>query len=220
MPEIVDTVNMPYHHGNLRQALVDAAEELARTGGPSEVGLRAVARAAGVSHNAAYRHFADRDELLRAVCERCMSHLATLMEAAVRQVSPAADPVAAAWARLEVTGLAYIEFGLAEPGWFRTAFGVPASVHGLDPGTGKGPRGRSPYELLSEALDGLVEVGAISPAQRTGAEFPAWAAVHGLTELLLDGPLRELPDAERRGAIDKVISVVTAGLRSRALPYV
>jgi AcrR family transcriptional regulator len=216
MARIVDTVNMPYHHGNLRPALVDAAEGLARAGGPEEVGLRAVARAAGVSHNAAYRHFADHDELLREVGKRCMSHLAERMEQAVAALPPVADPVEAAWRRLEVIGRAYVEFGVAEPGWFRTAFGVPPSVEGLEPDAGKGGRGLSPFELLSEALDGLVEVGAMSAGQRAGAEFPAWAAVHGFTELLLDGPLRTLAANEREPALAKVLSVVTAGLGGHA----
>ena len=73
---------MPYHHGQLREALIVAAVELARTAGPEAVVLRAAARAANVSHNAAYRHFEDRDALLRAVCGRCMSELAARMEPA------------------------------------------------------------------------------------------------------------------------------------------
>jgi AcrR family transcriptional regulator len=220
----VDTVNISvlplssavlgYHHGNLREALIDAAEEKARVGGPDEVGLRAVARAAGVSHNAAYRHFADRDELLRAVCERCMSHLAELMEARTAKVARTRNPVDAAWRRLEETGRAYIEFALTEPGWFRTAFRVPLSSEGLDRASGRGPGGLSPFELLGRALDGLVEVGAMAADDRPGAEFPAWASVHGLASLLLDGPLRDLPDQGRRFAEDKVLSVVSAGLRS------
>ena len=203
---------MPYHHGNLREALIDAAEEMARTGGPDEVGLRAVAREAGVSHNASYRHFADRDELLRAVCERCMSHLATLMEARIGEVPATSDPVEAAWLRLEATGRAYVEFALTEPGWFRTAFGVPHTVQGLGPDSGKGPGGLSPYELLGAALDGLVEVGALTAQMRPGAEYPAWAAVHGMSTLLIDGPLQDLPEPERQAARDKVLSVITAGL--------
>ena len=204
---------MPYHHGHLREALIDTAEAMARAGGPDEVGLRAVARAAGVSHNAAYRHFADRDELLRAVCERCMSHLAALMESRIAAASDSDDPVEAAWSRLEATGRAYIEFALAEPGWFRTAFGVPRSTQSLDPDSGKGPGGLSPYEVLGRALDDLVEVGAVPAGSRPQAEYPAWAAVHGLAALLVDGPLRDLPEAERELAENKVLAVITAGLR-------
>jgi AcrR family transcriptional regulator len=58
-----------YHHGNLRPALVETAVELARATGPEGVVLREVARQTGVSHNAAYRHFADRDELLAELVE-------------------------------------------------------------------------------------------------------------------------------------------------------
>lgn len=203
---------MPYHHGNLRQALIDAGEELARAGGPDEVVLRAVARAAGVSHNAAYRHFADRDELLRAVSERCMTHLAALMEARIAAMPPLDDPVEAAWGRLEATGRAYVEFALSEPGWFRTAFGVPRSVEGLEPDSGKGPGGLSPHELLGAALDGLVDVGEMPAEARPRAEYAAWAAVHGFSSLLLDGPLRDLGPTERETALEKVLGVIGAGL--------
>ena len=69
---IADSAAAPYHHGNLRETLVDAGMELARTGGPNAVVLRAVSRQADVSHNAAYRHFADHEDLLAAVSARCM----------------------------------------------------------------------------------------------------------------------------------------------------
>jgi len=212
MVRLVDTVNMGYHHGDLRAALLAAAVELARAEGPEAVVLRAATRAAGVSHNAAYRHFRDRSALLRAVCETCMSHLATLIDARVAEVPPALDPVAAAWARLEVSGRAYVEFALSEPGWFRTAFAVPRTGERLAPGEGVGPGGLNPYQQLGAALDGLVAAGALPAGRRPGAEYAAWAAVHGLSTLLLDGPLRDLPEAERRVAEDKVVAVVLAGL--------
>src|SRR3712207_9066339 len=82
-PRDVDTVNMVegpgvarrYHHGNLRAALIDTAVDQARGGGADAVVLRDAARRTGVSHNAAYRHFADRDDLLAAVSERGMAEL-------------------------------------------------------------------------------------------------------------------------------------------------
>jgi AcrR family transcriptional regulator len=206
-----DGAGRPYHHGQLRDALVDSGVALARSGGPEAVALRAVARGAGVSHNAAYRHFADLDALLRAVCERCMARLAVLMEQRIDE-SRHRDPTAAAWARLTAIGRAYVEFATTEPGWFRTAFAVPDGVQGLGPGEGVGPSGLGPYGLLGARLDDLVEVGAVPASRRPGLEYAAWSAVHGLSMLLLDGPLRSLPAAERRRAVDVVLATVARGL--------
>jgi len=218
MAQNVDTVNMtaenstrPYHHGRLRDALVDAGLELARAEGPDAVVLRAATRAAGVSHNAAYRHFADRDELLRAVCERCMSQLALLMERRMDAV-PESGPKKTAWARLNAIGAAYVEFATSEPGWFRTAFAVPHTMHSFKPGEGVGASGLGPYELLAARLDELVAVGAIPPQRRPGLEYAAWSAVHGLSTLLNDGPLRDLPAAEHLQALRVVLDVVARGL--------
>jgi AcrR family transcriptional regulator len=202
----------PYHHGNLREALIDAAVALARSAGPDAVVLRAAAREVGVSHNAAYRHFADRDALLRAVCERCMTELARLMEARIAAVADDADPAAAAWGRLGATGRAYVEFATTEPGWFRTAFAVPRALGHLRPGEGAGDTGRNPYELLGACLDDLVGTGALPPERRPGAEVAAWSAVHGLSTLLIDGPLRDTPNDDRERAVEKVLSVVAGGL--------
>jgi AcrR family transcriptional regulator len=204
----------PYHHGRLREALVDAGVALARELGPEAVILRAAARAAGASHNAAYRHFADRDELLRAVCERCMSKLATLMEQRIAATAADADPVEFAWGRLGALGRAYVEFATTEPGWFRTAFAVPRTTHAFAPGEGVGPGGLGPYDLLGARLDELVDVGAMPPQRRPGAEYAAWSAVHGLATLVNDGPLRDLPAAERERALRSVLDVVSHGLRA------
>jgi AcrR family transcriptional regulator len=202
----------PYHHGNLREALVDAGVELARAGGPEAVGPRSVSRAAAVSHNAAYRHFADHDDLLRAVCARCMSQLALLMEARCDAAPADPDPGLTAWLRLEALGRAYIEFALTEPGWFRTAFAVPRSTHLFGPGEGVGASGLGPYELLGARLDELVTSGALPAERRPGAEYPAWSAVHGMSTLVLDGPLRDLPAEEREVAIQAIVGTISRGL--------
>jgi AcrR family transcriptional regulator len=107
-----------------------------------------------VSHNAAYRHFADRDELLSAVSERCMSRLALLMEQRMAEVS-ASDPTMTAWGRLNAIGSAYVEFATTEHGWFRTAFAVLHAVTSLAAGEGVGAGGLGPYELLGARLDDL-----------------------------------------------------------------
>ena len=202
----------PYHHGRLRAALVEAGVELARPEGPEAVGLRAVTRVAGVSHNAAYRHFADRDELLRAVCAWCMRRLALLMEQRVGELPVDPDPVTDAWLRLGTLGQAYVEFATTEPGWYRTAFAVPRTMDALAPDEGVGDSGLGPHGLLGFRLDELVRVGAIPPERRPGAEYAAWSGVHGLASLLIDGPLRELPASEREYALAVLLRVIALGL--------
>jgi AcrR family transcriptional regulator len=201
-----------YHHGNLRAALIDAGVELAREGGPDAVVLREAARRAGVSHNAVYRHFSDRDALLRAVCGRCMSALARLMETRMAQAGVVGEEVAVTRARLRATGSAYIEFALTEPGWFRTAFAVPPGLGYLEDGDGEGPSGLGPFELLGAQLDALVVAGALPAERRPHAGVAAWSAVHGLAMLLLDGPLRELTEDDRALARAGLLDTIERGL--------
>ena len=202
-----------YHHGNLRQSLVEAGYELARAQGPEAVVLRAVSRAAGVSHNAAYRHFADHQDLLNAVAERCMADLADLMRRGTRKVRER-DPKRRAFAELRAIGRAYIEFAVTEPGLFLTAFAL--KEHPTLPSEPvvrpEGEAGLGPFELLGAALDRLVDVGAMPAERRPGAEFAAWATVHGLSMLLVDGPLKGLPPAERERAVGIALDVVKRGL--------
>lgn len=200
----------PYHHGNLPPTLIDAAMALARTGGPGAVVLRAVSREAGVSHSAAYRHFADHDDLLAAVAARCMEELAALMIVRTDEVSARGAGLRAR-ARLRAIGRAYIEFAVSEPGWFRTAFaGVnapPATPPERDDGEPPGP-----FELLTARLDELVEAGVLPAERRPGAEFPALSMVHGLSSLLVDGPLRGASADEVDRLVDTVLDVVERGL--------
>jgi AcrR family transcriptional regulator len=200
----------PYHHGRLRESLVDAGVALARTGGPDAIVLRAVSREAGVSHNAAYRHFADHDELRRAVCERCMTELARLMERRLGEVEET-DPQLRAWLRMYALGTAYVEFALAETGWFQTAFAVPHGTDMFAPGEGVGDSGLGPYELLGACLDDLAATGAMPAERRPNAEYAAWSAVHGLSMLLTSGPLRDLPEEEQREALKIVLDAAARG---------
>jgi AcrR family transcriptional regulator len=207
-----------YHHGDLRRALVDAGFRLARAGGPSAVLLRAVSREAGVSHNAAYRHFANQEDLVAAVAERCMTQLSRLMIERMERVT-VRDRAERAWERLGAIGRAYVDFARGEPGWFRTAFSG-AQGHPVAPS----PDSRAkpsvptdgvpgPFALLSERLDELLDVGAIDPDVRDGAEYAAWSSVHGIASLLLDGPLRAVPDAEAERAIGAALGNVSRGLQ-------
>src|SRR5882762_1944877 len=111
--------------GAVRDGLIAAGLELARTGGPDAVVLREATRMVGVVPNAAYRHFSDRDELLAAVCSAAMNELATRMATGVARVRGRRGNPTAALRRLSAIGMAYLQFAREEPGLFATAFAVP-----------------------------------------------------------------------------------------------
>ena len=182
--------------GAVRDGLVAAGLELARTGGPDAVVLREATQMVGVVPNAAYRHFADRDELLTAVCTAAMREFAARMAAGVARVRGKYGDPAAARRRLQAIGTAYLEFAREEPGLFATAFAVPRQ-HGYDAaggGTGPDPM---PLDQLRAVLDELADAGVLDRRRRPGIEYPIWSTVHGLAVLTGQGPLRDVPDATR-----------------------
>jgi AcrR family transcriptional regulator len=183
--------------GAVRDGLVAAGLDLARTGGPDAVVLREATRMVGVVPNAAYRHFADRDELLAAVCAAAMGVLAQRMAAGVARVRGKHGDPAAARRRLNAIGTAYREFARDEPGLFATAFALPQR-HAYDAPGGETGQDRMPLDQLRAVLDELVEAGVLHPQRRLGIEYPIWSTVHGLAVLTGQGPLRDVPDATRR----------------------
>ena len=196
------TLGRAYHHGNLRAALVEAGLELTRAGGPSALVLRDATRRAGVSPNAAYRHFVDRLDLLQAVSERVQTGLAGRMTDLAADAGPRAG--------LRAVGLGYIDFALREPGWFEVAFGEldaqPADLGGAE------VRLPAPLARLVQALDALVTAGELSPEARAGAEWPCWSAVHGFALLALHGPLRGQPPEVVRRAAERTVDAIIAGV--------
>jgi AcrR family transcriptional regulator len=210
-PRMVDTVNMlegpgaarRYHHGNLRAALIDTAVDQARAGGADAVVLRDAARRTGVSHNAAYRHFADRDDLLAEVSGRGMAELEQRMRHRLADL-PDGDRGEPASARLRAVGREYVHFALAEPGLFATAFACARPEDGAP--------GQGPYGVLSTVLDELVTAGALPAERRPGADVTCWAAVHGFAVLCLQGPLRDLSEHEREAQLDGLLDRLSRGL--------
>jgi len=201
-----------YHHGDLRNALITAAADLAAKGGPESVTIRAAAREAGVTPTAAYRHFAGREELLTAAKEWALDELTKEMYEEVAARPVAGDAVSRALARLGAIGRGYIAFARAQPGLFRTVF----SPEGPKLENTPERTATSPYQLLLSGLDELVAVGYLPADRRPMAELAAWSMVHGLATLQ-DGPLRDLPDDLRDEMIVRSMLVLAHGVKGNAL---
>jgi AcrR family transcriptional regulator len=203
-----------YRHGDLRRTLLEAGIALARAGGPAAVVLREATRRAGVAPNAAYRHFASRLDLLRAVRMAALSRLARAMETELDALSPGLDAAERARASLRAVGLGYLQFALTETGLFGTIFAVAYDWPAPPDPAKAGHTGLNPFQLLGVALDRMVEAGALPPARRAGAEFLAWSAVHGFALLVIDGPLRGLPQAQTAALGRRVVDMVEKGLEA------
>ena len=201
-----------FRHGDLRSAMLAAGIELARGGGPNAVVLREVTRRAGVAPNAAYRHFSSHGDLLQAVRAAALASLAQAIEAEIALIPRSKSAEHVARAMLRAVGTGYLKFALSETGLFRTAFSVPAEVEGDVDAAKTGKSGLNPFQLLGSALDMMVDAGILPHKRRAGAEYIAWAAVHGLAFLIIEGPLSNASDKEIHVLSGRLLLMVEKGL--------
>jgi AcrR family transcriptional regulator len=174
----------PYHHGNLRDALVHAALKLIAEKGPGGFTFAEAARSAGVSPAAPYRHFRDRDELMAEIALRGFNLLETALVRAWKEGNP--DPAHA----LENVGRAYLEFARREPAYFSAMFeaGVP-----LDSNPELHSAGERTFAVMRAASEKLIATLPHQyrpPALMMGLHV--WALSHGIASLFGRG------DAARR----------------------
>jgi AcrR family transcriptional regulator len=202
----------PYHHGDLRNALVEAAVQLAHEGGPSAIVLREAARRVGVSPNAAYRHFDALPDLVVEVAQVALAQMAEVMQFELDRLVATDDPARDAAARLMAVGRGYVRFALDEPGLFSTAFSSHEEISKQEFASA-GVASSTPERLLQERLDELVAAGVVKPADYDAIAKTCWAVVHGLSLLLL-GPMSGVPLDERPALIDACLSVIGRGLAS------
>ena len=156
----------PYHHGDLRRALVEAAERILENEGPSALSLRAVAREAGVSAAAPYHHFKDKNELLAAIAQEGFELLAQAMrEGAAHEEDPRR--------RLNALGVAYVRFARDNPALYNLMYSTSRE---------RDQRAGGPFGLVKAAM---IEAGAdaIGAADLELAQIAAWCAAHGLAEM-------------------------------------
>lgn len=175
-----------YHHGDLRRALVDAAIPLLRSGGVEALTLRAVAREAGVSQTAPYRHFADRAALVAAVADDGFQRLRGRLIAAAR--APArttGKPQQTARGGLQAIALAYVRFALEHPEEYRVMFGSEVAAAPTEEGSAR----QEVFALLRGGISALQQQALVREGDASTMALTAWSLVHGLALLALDGQL-------------------------------
>ena len=173
-----------YHHGDLRQALLDATVALVEREGRQALTLRGVARLLGVSQAAPYRHFPDKEALLAAVAEEGLKVLAARMrEAAALQGEDLP-------ARLQALGVAYVEFAVAHTARFRVMFMALAAEVDAYPSLSEAYG--QVFGLLLEAITACQARGLVRAGDPRRLALSAWSIVHGLAELETNGQLPRL----------------------------
>jgi AcrR family transcriptional regulator len=198
-----------YHHGALRDALVEAAAQIAGERGVLALSLREAARRAGVSQAAPYHYFPDKSALLAAVAEKGF-RLFDASQAAALEQAPA-DAVE----RLQALGAAYLRFALDKPHYFRVMFRPHLVEKGKYPAL---------YEISTRTFERLVECTRAArlahghdDADPLAAATLMWAVPHGLAMLFLDGPIS---DGTSPRAVEALARAATLPLASAALSEV
>jgi len=167
----------PYHHGNLREVLLEAAIRLIAEVGPTAFTLREVARRADVSHNAPYRHFQDKHDLMAAVATQGFQELTEAMLAA-------AGPIPDARERLKQAGLGYVSFALRRPEHFTVMFDAPRSKSKHPEAAAAGEKA---FGTLLAFVKSCQDQGALPAGDSLGFALLAWSMVHGIAKLAITG---------------------------------
>ena len=172
-----------YHHGDLRQSLIDSSLALIEEKQNAKtLSMREVARRAGVSNAAPYRHFADKEALLAAVAEKGFRILASYLREGVNSLP--GEPLQ----QLQTSGMAYVKFAIAHPSYYRVMFSA------FQPGDAKSPElteaGLDAFGVLTEIVVDGQAAGQVKSGDPRQLAWVAWSLVHGLAMLVIE---RQLP---------------------------
>jgi len=170
-------MSRPYHHGNLREALLQGAVRAIAELGPAAFTLREVARRAGVSHNAPYRHFRDKDALLAAVAAQGFRELTRAMRKAGERKTAALD-------KLKQSGVAYVAFALRRPQHFTVMFDAPVCSN-KDPEYVQASE--ESFNTLLTFIRNSQDEGQLPEGNALDRALYAWSLVHGIAKLAVAG---------------------------------
>ncbi len=195
-----------YHHGDIRNALIQAGLAILAEEGVHALTLRAVAGRAGVSHAAPYRHFTDKEALLAAIAEQGFEMLAAAVGAAADRCP--SDPVT----QLAEAGWAYVLFALAHPAHLRVMFGglisTPMAHLGLR------TAGETAFNRLVDIVRAGQQTGVIVDGTPEQLALAAWALVHGLAVLSIE---QQIPESSGRGASPEQLTRMCGALLYQGL---
>lgn len=191
----------PYHHGNLKQALLDAALELIRTKGAEAFTLREAARVAGVSHSAAYRHFRNKNDLLAAVATEGYNRLTEEMVTAI-------EPGKTTYERFRLSGRGFIQFALRNPDHFKVIFDAPKRYE--YPETNEA--GERAFGILIRCVEQCQATGILQPGNSRMLALMFLVVAVGVAKLAITGRLPFSEDS-RVVAFDLMVkTALTRGL--------
>ena len=195
-----------YHHGNLRQALVDQAVRTIHRGGVEALTLRDVGAGLGVSRTALYRHFADKTALLAAVATDGFRALRTALQESW-------DGAGHGQVGFEAQGLAYVRFALAHPGHYRVMFGGFVAKAVSDPDLTIEASGA--FGVLLAALTELQQQKLVRQGNPEPIALFVWSAVHGVAMLAIDGQLTR-PGLSLDPVLNAVVDRIWDGIAARS----
>ena len=193
-----------YHHGNLRNELLDTAETQLTETGIEELSLRALARRIGVSQTAPYRHFRDKNELLAALATRGYRQLLSELEAAAEAAGD--DPRA----RMRAFAGSYVNYAIGHPELFKLMFGPTLQPQSRYPQLRQASR--DTYELVRSIMRDGIERGLFRVEDDHYLANAGWSGIHGLATLKVDTPqlFERHVDLERQ--IDLDVRIFLAGI--------
>jgi AcrR family transcriptional regulator len=188
--------SQPYHHGNIRESLLEAAIHLIAEVGPAGFNLREVARRAGVSHNAPYRHFRDKAQLMAAVADTGFRELNTAMlEGALTESTPVG--------KLKRSGYAYVAFALRRPEHFAVMFDLPDSARA------------EVFAMLLEIIELCQHEGQLPEGGVEYRALMAWSLMHGIAKLAV---AKRLPFRLQDEILQFSISAIDASIAALQRP--
>lgn len=191
--------DQPYHHGNLRSAILEAALNALRSKEPSQLSLRDLARSVGVGHSALYAHFRDRDELLAIIARQGFQALSAAMRECL------GDPGTVD--RLGALADAYLRFARSNPAYYRAMF-LAQNIRPENIGHIK----NICEDCLQILIDTLAECRDISQADALDRAVGIWSTLHGVALLGGEsGPLQQTISSDREPLLARKFVEVLAG---------